>query len=70
MEERDQVAVGSGSGSFIDQLQAGRGSFEQCGGNVRDPVAHVMHPRTMFVKEAGERRIVADWREQLDASLP
>ncbi len=68
MDESDLEAEEALARLGVDQLGAGGGKPVELGADVLDLVGDVMHARPALGEELPDRRLLAEWCEQLDAT--
>ena len=69
MHERDLEAEHPAPRRGVDQLRAAGSELCERRADVVHLVGDVMHPRTPLGEEAADRRVVAERREELDATV-
>ena len=69
VDERDLEAEETRSRALVDQICAHAGKFGQRDIEVAHLVGHVVHPRPSLREEAADGRVLAEWLEELDATL-
>ena len=69
VDERDLEAEQTRAWAFVDQVRARTGKLGQRGIEIAHLVGNVVHTRPSRGEEAADRRVLAEWLEQLDATL-